>query len=471
MTQYTLSDAQDFLANFVNDGTCPTEPAVTARINECQRRLMEKATWKGCLAVMRFRTSNNTITLPRMVEKVIEVNIDCVPRRVWGQTYEFLEHGPGNFVHNQDAWCKDLEDMGYGWPTYFEIPNAEPMQLFAMSRETSDVGEEIQIMGYDHLNMEIRTDSSSFGEALAISRWVNGTEGRINYRPFPTMTTNFFRQVIAVHKPVTVGYISLFAFQESTKKLWLLSKYHPDETVPGYRRYKILGACMPPDTSEPRMIVWGPGIYAMVGATCQHNGNYFTAQNSGVTGTTPPTHTSGSMSDGGVIWTRANSISTSSEIRLWSAGIYVTAGSVCTYSSNYYTAQNTGFTGSTPPTHTSGTTSDGNINWTYTTAATIETSTLDADYWYGQVVTCLVKLQHVDLKYSQDILLIQNLDALKLMAMAIREENLGKRDDADKHEAAAVRLLQEQLSNANESDGTIQLISEGACWGHTPNLL
>jgi len=52
--------------------------------------------------------------------------------------------------------------------------------------------------------------------------------------------------------------------------------------------------------------------------------------------------------------------------RRWAAGNTVAkTGEYCSYNGNYYTAQNTGTTGATAPTHTSGSASDGSITWTY----------------------------------------------------------------------------------------------------------
>lgn len=49
----------------------------------------------------------------------------------------------------------------------------------------------------------------------------------------------------------------------------------------------------------------------------------------------------------------------------WSAGLAVVANYRVYYNGNEYMALNTGTTGATPPTHTTGTVSDGTINWQY----------------------------------------------------------------------------------------------------------
>lgn len=54
---------------------------------------------------------------------------------------------------------------------------------------------------------------------------------------------------------------------------------------------------------------------------------------------------------------------------LWTAGLVVTASSYIYYGLNIYQAAGAGTTGATPPTHTSGSVSDGGVTWTYINTA------------------------------------------------------------------------------------------------------
>lgn len=49
--------------------------------------------------------------------------------------------------------------------------------------------------------------------------------------------------------------------------------------------------------------IWAVGTIFAAGAYCFYNGNYYQTTAGGTTGATAPTHTSGSVSDGGVTWT------------------------------------------------------------------------------------------------------------------------------------------------------------------------
>jgi hypothetical protein len=55
-----------------------------------------------------------------------------------------------------------------------------------------------------------------------------------------------------------------------------------------------------------RPVTWTTGTAFSANAYCFYNGNYYQTTAGGTTGATAPTHTSGSVSDGGVTWTYYN---------------------------------------------------------------------------------------------------------------------------------------------------------------------
>ena len=85
----------------------------------------------------------------------------------------------------------------------------------------------------------------------------------------------------------------------------------------------------------------------------------------GTAGATTPTHTSGTVSDGGVSWTYLNAAIAKvdgSYPPLWGPTV-VTAGQMRTHLFNRYIATTSGTPGATPPTHTTGIVSDGGVSW------------------------------------------------------------------------------------------------------------
>lgn len=337
---YTLSDAQTFCSKFVDAGKCPSHATVTARINEAIRRLLVKADWHFTRRRMRFYVENNTITLPREAERVLNIDIDRTPRRVFGRSYEFLENGPGELCVG-DGYGNDLMDLGGHWPIFFDIPHDASRHIIAMSTSQKDFGKTILVQGRNSLAEEIYTGATP-GEEIEIGLWTGGVEGSITEdEANRVLSDNAFKEISYIKKPVTEGYVCLYTYVDydadsDEHPMYFLGKYGPDETIPAYRRYRI---------------------------------------------------------------------------------------------------------------------------------------TAYADGACPSCVLCDIKMRYVPAKHSDDILLIQNLDAIKLMCMAIREENEGNVDLSAAFELKAVRLLEEQQKDHDTHDNTFQVQADEFGIGSTPNII
>jgi hypothetical protein len=330
---YTLADARSFVNAFVlTGGACATSTVVRERINEAQRRLLQKADWEFTEQKMCVITYNNTVVLPRQVAAARLVAVNHRPCRLFGTNYEFLENGPG--PHNSCHCPYDLEDQGDNFPTFFEIPVGDEYKLFFVS-EADQTTLSVKVYGAQATTHEdVITSLGAPGESVRIARWAGGVEGTLNEYPTP-VTTNAFSDIYSVHLPSgRTDYVSLYAVSETTRQMYFLAKYHPDETVPGYRRYLIRGYC-PPATQTS--------------ANCAH-------------------------------------------------------------------------------------------------------------------VQMMVKLRHIPLTRDDDILLIQNLDAIKNMVLAIREENAGSVEKGLMYEQKALQILSEQ--EANKRDGQLPLIAYDDQYGY-----
>lgn len=335
---FILSDARSFLKPHVDSGTC-SNATIDARINEATRRLLVKATWPMTERYMRVLSANRTFPLPREVEKIISADICGAPTHVWGSNYEFLDGGPGDLSrYTLFGSGKDLIDMGDGYPVMYDVPSTltidtataessddieegEGYYLMAFSNSTKDLGKELTVRGLTFDNLEVFTGTSP-GVTVGINVWQGEVEGNVQGAlTTQKMSASTFRDISQVHKPVTTGYVTLYACKPSSNYMYMLAKYHPSETLPSFRRYRIT------NTNAPEC-----------------------------------------------------------------ASIYA-----------------------------------------------------------------LVKMRYLPVSHEQDMLLIQNLDALKLMVMAITKENAGDLAGAVGYETQAVRLLNEQLNNYQPS-GQIQVI-------------
>lgn len=113
---------------------------------------------------------------------------------------------------------------------------------------------------------------------------------------------------------------------------------------------------------------WGPGQSISGAGVFRRWGNrLYESTGAGVTGATPPTHITGSVSDGTVTWAHVGPSSYTD----WAAGQVISAvGTIRRYQNRLYISANTGTTGATPPTHESGTVADGGggVQWTFMTS-------------------------------------------------------------------------------------------------------
>lgn len=253
MIFYTMNDAATELKPVINGGSCTTS-TVYARINQATRRLMNRN--KKPLHIrrlVRFFTYKDIITLPREVEKIISYNMDGAPAPLFGSSYEFVSHGPGELVCGDCSIPgKYLEDLGNHHSLMFDVPTLdysddaadnpdEPVysghNIVAFSTSDEDRGLTLKLIGRNNRNEALGTP----GADLIITPWDNGVEGSFTYYgsgEWPKLLANV-RDITSVIKTATTGFVSLYTYNTTTYQLYFLAKYHPQETNPKYRRYRI----------------------------------------------------------------------------------------------------------------------------------------------------------------------------------------------------------------------------------------
>ena len=263
---FTLDQAYEFCRPHIDSGTCNSTLGY-ARINEAVRRLLPKTDASRLLRPIRMVVRNSEFALPREAEKVVWADVNGVPASVYGRPYQFLQGGPGDFAYQaRTGWENQPTDLGEA-PYMFSLPGIagyddtnftndasttnsddddypDGFILAAFSEYAEDLGKEITINGYDILAQEIRVPASgglsSPGITIKINRYLNGVEGSINgtWSEIEHSSQNF-RDISQIYKPVTKGHITIYAVYEETNEMWLVGKYHPDETIPMFRRYRL----------------------------------------------------------------------------------------------------------------------------------------------------------------------------------------------------------------------------------------
>ncbi len=222
----TLGQARQFLAPFVGAGLASNNPKVVDAINEAIMRLLPKINASGTMARFRFYINNGTITMPREVHSIVKVCVDDLPVNIFNRWYEFLNFGPGGMDGNQSS-SNDLIDLGDGFCTHSDIHTARHI-LVVGGAEEQDA--KIWIIGLDENGEEVRTGGEP-GEEVLIKK------------NMPHYSKRKFSAITNVIKPKTNGYVYLSAYDPDPIARFDLATYHPDETNPMYRRYRVTAVC------------------------------------------------------------------------------------------------------------------------------------------------------------------------------------------------------------------------------------
>lgn len=278
----TLEQARNVCSKFVGNGSCNTT-VLDAGINEAVSRLMDQQPWNSLRRLVRISVCDHTFPLPHNVEKVLWADVNGSPAKVFGQAYQFLSSGPGDLDYRaESSTFKDIVDMGDIWPCMYDMVRSAEfntaggvatagtsfviawngataststassvattveyqngLPLVAFSTEASDVGQEMTVEGYNSKAEEMFDANQDPGFKVTIQKWYGGVQGQIRGvlggARVPVTDEAIF-DITRVRKPVTKGYISLYAVDTTNRVIYFLAKYHPLETLPQFRRYRL----------------------------------------------------------------------------------------------------------------------------------------------------------------------------------------------------------------------------------------
>ena len=245
MNLVTLANARDAIKRWAEGGNC-SSTLLTARVNECVRRLVRKVDHRSLQHTMRICTRHRILPCPREVDKILAADVNGAPVNIFGRFYEFMMSGPGDHGSRTQGRDFGLEDIGSRFPTFFDLPPGQELPLVAYSPELADKGVEIVVHARDTYSREMHTGSTP-GLVLPIQHYLGGVEGAIA-RKFVAGDARLspkIKEVTRVIKPVTAGSVTLYCVDVTTAEMWLLGTYHPDDTVPAVHRYRISNKSCP----------------------------------------------------------------------------------------------------------------------------------------------------------------------------------------------------------------------------------
>jgi len=206
-------------------GIC-LEPKLFKLITDSIELLATSGDVDPLLGYVDLCVSGNCVTLPRICETPLSVNICGRPAYGRDILFEFSPNGPGS----RDCGCSWTWADGGTHPTYKDLHC--PAKLIAFLDDERDSGKILRVFGYDDQNRPLQTKVGDIVEPGLRVPMIAGYS-------LPASTDPIVSRIDSIVKDVTLGNVRLSSFDSSTSTGTLLGIMEPDETKPEYRRIKI----------------------------------------------------------------------------------------------------------------------------------------------------------------------------------------------------------------------------------------
>ena len=209
-------------------------------------RLINSGTWSATYQHVRFPVDNirHYISLPPQYLSVLAVSYEregengCVsttPVQIRNEWLTVLGNGPflwdfGSWAdYGFQAWTSYSDDQGDGFCTFRDSPYAEYYLRFEIE-DANDATKQILVKGFDQDERIIYSPAAP-----------NAFQGILVTLANPSVTTSqvFTRQLSFIQKPLTQGYVKLYAVDVDTAEEVQIGEYQPSESNPCYHRYRI----------------------------------------------------------------------------------------------------------------------------------------------------------------------------------------------------------------------------------------
>lgn len=209
-------------------GQCSTE-TLLSRLTDATEILANKADFDPLLGSVDITTGDGKyVTLPRLVETVLALNISGIPSFPRDRWAEFHLNGLGSDCRDS---CEFFWDDKGDYPL-FRDPTI-PVRLVATVTAAADLTKEVWVFGYDQNgNWVFSTDGSgNTVEGYKLSVF----NGAVTVPP----SAPLFSRIVTVRKDETSGFVSLYGYPDGGSTGTLYGYYEPFETLPQYRRIRL----------------------------------------------------------------------------------------------------------------------------------------------------------------------------------------------------------------------------------------
>jgi hypothetical protein len=253
------------LAEYVDYGTCATDPRVSLRINMVIERLLPALNPERTLGRYVFPIVANTITLPRDIKTVLAAYLEypqapppgttcsCDLRQlvdIRSRWYDFLPGGP---VHFTGAAPNVLTDLGTGFSTFADITADTPCRI----RVYTDVPQP-HLEGYVYVSALDANGNPVQSLDAGLYRNVDMIAVPIQGQNYVDSTVAY-SQVFSINKDPTISRVKLYAINDALAVTdpnyqTPIAVYAPDELAPDYRRYKLNWCILPGEQAQINLI-------------------------------------------------------------------------------------------------------------------------------------------------------------------------------------------------------------------------
>jgi len=209
-----------------------TDPRVKARFNHATQILMNEGDWPGVVDRYLFSVTDGNIVLPHFLDRILGVAINGLPYSQRNAWFEFVEYGPG--YNNGVDWLETVIDRDEQ-PVTNRLPVGTGWTLYTVGEvdETIDtVRPYLTVMGRKTNARDVRSFYVGTGYIDGERLDINGDTPNYTY-----VGTGLFETITSVVKPVTNGYVELWATSGTDTRQ--LATFAPKETNPSFHAYYL----------------------------------------------------------------------------------------------------------------------------------------------------------------------------------------------------------------------------------------
>ena len=200
-------------------------------INAAIEELAGSKNWQALKSVRRFTAQDAVFPLPQDCDSAVRACVNGKPVSLCGTDYDFLYSGPGDLDYLPAGYFRTpvLQDLGF-FPTMYDIHGAAGARLCAFAESAMD--EPMRVKGVTAAGDLVTVD-------VPVAAWAGAGIGDED----PLTVTASDDALVEIRRVVLPSsaekYVALYALADG--EFSFLSRMHPGEKVPRFRRYRIPG--------------------------------------------------------------------------------------------------------------------------------------------------------------------------------------------------------------------------------------